>query len=505
MSRVESMQADVVVVGGGGSGLAAAAAAAESRVILLEKNPYLGGTTGLSVGSISAPCTPQQRKIGIVDSVDAFLEDLDKFAGEKTKRNNTILCRLLAEEATNTVTWLMKIGIEFFGPSPEPPHRYPRMLNAVPGCAAYIYCLSREAKKRGVRTLLSTSANDLIMKDGRVIGVKAKTQDGRVLDILAHRGVILATGDYSGSRDMKMKYISKQAANTDAVNPQSTGDGHLMALKVGAQLVNADLDLGQVRLVAPQRTWIESIPPTKFVTRAMRITLTHLPQFVARLIFSTVLTQHLAPSHRLYEEGAIIINQEGDRFVNELNIPPYAISSQPDHVAYIIFDNLLAKKFSTWPYYISTGQGIAYAYFGDYRRNRKDVYYEARTVPELAHKLKIDEKRVEDTVSKYNHYARQGFDADFGREQLGIGLCEAPFYALGPIKSFVTLTDGGLAVTTRMEVLNKEGKIISGLYAAGSTGQGGVILDGHGCHLLWVFTSGRLAGQSAVSTDDLTH
>ena len=74
----------------------------------------------------------------------------------------------------------------------------------------------------------------------------------------------------------------------------------------------------------------------------------------------------------------------------------------------------------------------------------------------------------------------------------------APFYALGPVKSYVIFTDGGLKVTEKLEVTREDGTVIPGLYAAGSTGQGGLLLEGHGHHLGWAFISGRIAGRNAA-------
>jgi succinate dehydrogenase/fumarate reductase flavoprotein subunit len=74
----------------------------------------------------------------------------------------------------------------------------------------------------------------------------------------------------------------------------------------------------------------------------------------------------------------------------------------------------------------------------------------------------------------------------------------APYYALGPVKSYVIFTDGGLKVTERLEVTREDGTVVPGLYAAGSTGQGGLLLEGHGHHLGWAFISGRIAGRNAA-------
>ena len=92
------------------------------------------------------------------------------------------------------------------------------------------------------------------------------------------------------------------------------------------------------------------------------------------------------------------------------------------------------------------------------------------------------------TLSEYNAAGRGARPA----------LDAAPYYALGPVKSYVVFTDGGLKVTERLEVTREDGTVIPGLYAAGSTGQGGLLLEGHGHHLGWAFISGRIAGRNAA-------
>ncbi|NQU69765.1 MAG: FAD-binding protein, partial [Rhodospirillales bacterium] len=77
-------------------------------------------------------------------------------------------------------------------------------------------------------------------------------------------------------------------------------------------------------------------------------------------------------------------------------------------------------------------------------------------------------------------------------------LATPPFYALGPAKSYVVLTDGGLAVNEQLKVLGDGDRPIDGLYACGSVGQGGLMLKGHGHHIGWAFTSGRIAGRHAA-------
>jgi len=110
---------DVIVVGGGGSGLAAAVSAAENGadVVLLEKNPQLGGTTGIAIGSFTANRTPMQRTAGIDDNPDHHHEDAGKFAPPQIEaRNNPSLRRFFIGQGAETFKWLTGMGISFYGP-----------------------------------------------------------------------------------------------------------------------------------------------------------------------------------------------------------------------------------------------------------------------------------------------------------------------------------------------------------------------------------------------------
>ena len=207
------------------------------------------------------------------------------------------------------------------------------------------------------------------------------------------------------------------------------------------------------------------------------------------------------PEDHLFQAGAILVNKQGDRFCNELDGPERAIPGQVDKIAYIVFDQALAKKFNEWPYYISTAPDIAYAYLNDYKRLRKDVYFEGDTPGDLARRMGIPGARLQSTIRGVMQMARGASRDPFGRAEFGSGFDQGPYYSLGPAKSWIVISEGGLQVNTSLEVLDTEGKVISGLFAAGSNGQGGLMLWGHGLHIAWAFTSGRLAGRNAAHRD----
>jgi succinate dehydrogenase/fumarate reductase flavoprotein subunit len=213
-----------------------------------------------------------------------------------------------------------------------------------------------------------------------------------------------------------------------------------------------------------------------------------LPQWILRPFLMSFLTTALGPSPDLFREGALLVNRAGTRFADELGEPAHAVSKQPERIAYIVFDDTLAAKFQRWPCFVSTAPGVAYAYLGDYRRNRRDIYHQANTVAGLAASMDVPAAALIATIHQYNASQR-------GARPM---LERAPYYALGPVKSYVVFTDGGLGVNERLQVLRADGSAIGGLYAAGSAGQGGLLLEGHGHHLGWAFISGRIAGRNAA-------
>lgn len=181
MGGTASWNADVVVVGGGGAGLAAASEAARSgaSVILLEKNPQTGGSTSWSVGSVTAINTPHQRRAGIKDSADEHFDDLALHAGALAPRDNLALRRVPVDNTTEMLDWLMQLGVVFVGPMPEPPHRYPRMHNVVPNSRSFAYHLTRHCRRLGVDVRTNVAVTELILRDGQVRGVMARTGAAR--------------------------------------------------------------------------------------------------------------------------------------------------------------------------------------------------------------------------------------------------------------------------------------------------------------------------------------
>jgi fumarate reductase flavoprotein subunit len=474
------------------------AAQAGARVVVLERGEILRGSTGMSVGSITSSRTDLQARKGIVDSPDEHYEDMGVLAGMRGAPDNLELRRILVDEVPETVRWLSSLGVVFLGPNPEPPHKKPRMHNILPNSRAYIYFLSKECRRLGVEIVLNARARSLIRNGDRISGVKALV-NGTKREFTAERAVILASGDYNGGGELRDR-VSGITKDVEGVNTNE-GDGQRMGLEEGSEILNHDVVWGPLlRLMPPQRPhFLTLLPPWQWMTRFMRFSLEHLPARMLRPFIMSFVTTFISPEKDLFREGAILVNREGRRFTDEADRPAYDIPLQPGKRAFIVMGDDVVKKFTRWPHFVSTAPGVAYAYLSDYKRTRKDVYYEADSLEELARRIAINAEALRDTVESYNKSLRDG---QLKGRSADIKPIRGPFCVLGPVECRIVITDGGLKVNSRQQVLRKDGSVVNGLYAAGSAGQGGLLLEGHGHHLGWAFTSGRRAGRFAATAVD---
>jgi fumarate reductase flavoprotein subunit len=498
---------DVIVVGGGGSALAAAVSAAENgaQVLVLEKNPQLGGTTGIAIGSFTANRTSMQRNAGIDDELDHHAEDAGKFAPPEIEaRNNHALRRFFLSRGAETFDWLTGMGVSFYGPSPEPPNRVPRMHNVVPNAKAYIATFQARLLRLGGTIRLRARAGELIREGGRVKGVVADL-DGEPTQFRAARGVILAAGDYANSPEIIAKYKGPQFANIEGIDETASGDGHLLAQGAGARMMNMDVTYGpEIRFVPPPHKDITQILPTRgLLARAMGRLMPLVPKFLVHAMIKRLLVTWQHPENALFDDGAILVNAQGERFCNEKVGPDRetAIARQPDKICYILLDERLIEHYSAWPHFISTAPKIAYAYVADYVRLRPDVAVVRDSLASVAARRGLPEDALTGTVEDFNRYAAGSEPDPHGRTGDTKPL-EGKWWALlGPAKAYFTTTEGGAAVNQEMQVLDESGQPIPGLYAAGQVGLGGMILWGHGLHIAWALTSGRLAGRHAARAE----
>jgi hypothetical protein len=507
MPPSENTSYDVIVVGAGGSGLAAAVSAAENgaSVLVLEKQEAPGGSTGIAVGSFTASRTPWQKKAGIEDNPADHAEDAGKFPPpQHEERNNGELRRFFLEHAAETLDWLAEKGLAFHGPSPEPPNRVPRMHNVVPAAKAYVIALQGALRRHGGEILCNAPVTRLVRGDGRIAGVTASV-DGRSCDFTARKGVVLAAGDYTNAPDLIAEFKGDAFSRIEGIFTGAHGDGHRLARAAGAELVNMDITYGpEIRFVPPEKKPIlQRLPAGGLFHKLMGRLMPLAPKAFVNYIIKQQLVTWQHPEDALFEDGAILVNSHGDRFCNEKVYPAreIAIVEQPGKIAYILLDSRLVNTYSKWPKFISTAPEIAYAYVNDYLRLRPDVSIAEDSLEALAAARNLPADTLENAVEAFNRYAAGEQPDPFGREGDTQPLMGDNWVLLGPARSWFTTAEGSPAINAKLQVLDTEGTPIPGLYAAGQNGLGGQVLWGHGLHIGWAITSGRLVGRILVRTD----
>ena len=488
---------DVVVVGAGGAGMTAAITATDAgkKVIVVESQPIAGGNSVRSTGGMNAAKTPYQDKNefkeaagvektlataaekfadnetitalaatvksqwdayqanpqGYFDSVE--LMELDTMIGGKGK-NNPELVKALAENSADAIEWLASIGAEvknvgaFGGASVKRIHRPVNADGKVTAVGAYIVpILEKNLQDRNVQFLFDTTANEIIMKDGKAVGIKGTGKDGHKVTINA-KSVVIATGGFGANAEMVEKYKPelKGFATTNAEGAQ--GQGIDMATAVGA----ATVDMDQIQI--HPTVHIEEDGNAHLITEGLR------------------------------GDGAILVNAEGKRFYDEVSTRDKvsaAIIAQPDKSAWLVVDQSMVDKSAVIAGYIKSGYTVTGA-----------------TYEELAKAMGVDEATFTSTMNTWNQAVEAKSDAEFGRTSFANPLTTAPYYAI-KITPAVHHTMGGIVINPKAEVLNEKGEAISGLYAAGEV-TGGVHganrLGGNAVADFVVF--GRISGQSAA-------
>ncbi len=443
------LECDVVVVGAGGAGLTASVLATQEgqSVILLEKMPFVGGNSLRAEGGMNAADTKVEAELGITDStVDNFVEDTLRLGHDLADPE---LVRTLAENSAEAVDWLYSID----APLPEvvatggTSHKYlHKPEGGLPVGEYLVEKLKVQTEKLGVDVRVNTKATEILMEDGQAVGVKA--EDAEHNYTIHAKSVVLTTGGFGANFDLMASYDESLRNAVTTNHSGATGDGIAMAQAVGADTV----DMEQIQL---HPTVIQS--DGTLVSESVR-------------------------SH-----GAIIVNTEGKRFVNDLagrDVVSQAELKQPDGYCFIIFDQHLQDEVALTQKFIDRGFTIT-----------------GNTYEELAENMGLTGEAVQNfvnTMNTWNASVAKGEDAEFGRDNgMDADLSTAPYYAI-KIAPGIHHTMGGIKINTNAEVIDTNGNVIPGLFAAGETTggiHGGNRVGGNAVCDFIVF--GRIAGKSA--------
>ena len=489
-----TVDADVVVVGAGGAGMTAAiTAAAEGKsVVILESQSMVGGNSVRATGGMNAGKTVYQDENEFGES--AGVEKTLKTAAEKYADNETItalaktvseqwaayqanptgyfdsvelmeldtmiggkgindpeLVETLCANSADAIDWLDEHGItlhnvsSFGGASVKRIHRPVNAEGKTVSVGSYMIPLLQEnCEKAGVQILLNTTANEILTDaNGAAVGVKATGASGETVTVNA-KAVVLASGGFGANLDMVVKYKPELKGFMTTNAPGIQGQGIEMAQAIGA----ATVDMDQIQ-----------IHPTVEANTAALIT------------------------EGLRGDGAILINEEGQRFIDEVgtrDVVSAAEIAQTGSYSWLVVDQAMVDASSVIQGYIKKGYTVTGA-----------------TYEELGKAMGVDAAAFAETMEKWNGYVEAKNDPDFGRTSFANPLNTAPYYAV-KVTAGVHHTMGGLKINANTEVLNEKGEVIPGLFAAGEV-TGGVHganrLGGNAVADFTVF--GRIAGAAA--------
>lgn len=434
----------VLIVGTGAAGLSAAVSALESgasRVVVLEKLPFVGGHSIFSSGSVASESTRE--------GIEAMERDMLEAGRGK---NNPALVRVLCENAHSARLWLASYGL-IWQKKPYQAVGSTAIRTYSTGSAQagydYVQLLNETARRYGAEVRFRTRAETLIYEENplRVTGVLVQNPDGK--RSLIHTGaVILATGGFQANLALRQRFCPQiTPAMKTTANPSgayldgATGDGIVMAERIGAKLI--DTDCVQV-----------------------------LPFSGGRLLD--------------YAGGEVWVNALGERFVNEGSLSFSGmydvIRRQPDQVMWAISD-AKSKKGATLGVKLHSG-----------------IVKLANSIEQMAMEMDVPSEVLKRTLENYNRFAKSGRDGDFDCP-MNAETIDTPPYYFGKENFSLHYCCGGLAINTHAQVLTKDNKAIQGLYACGEV-TGGVHgadrLGGHG--LVDCFVFGRIAGKQAADS-----
>lgn len=406
---------DIIIVGAGGAGMTAALEAKEKGMnpVVLEKMPMAGGNTMKSSSGMNASETKFQKEQGITDSNDAFYEESLK-GGHDT--NDKELLRFFVDNSANSIEWLDSIGIRLNnltitgGMSEKRTHR-PEDGSAV---GQYLVNgLVKNVLSKEIPLFVNANVTEITEKDGKANGVKVLINDKDEKTISAD-AVIITTGGYGANMDMISKVRPDLEGLVTTNQEGSTGDGISMIEKLGG--VTVDMDQIQVHPTVQQEK-------SYLIGEAVR------------------------------GEGAILVNNEGTRFVNELDTRDNvtaAINKLPEKAAYLVFDSGVKSRAKA----IQKYEEMGFVVQGD-------------SIEALAKEINVPADQLQATLDTYNKAVADKKDTEFGRTTgMEHDLSAGPFYAI-KIAPGIHYTMGGVKINTNTEVLNKDGQAIPGLFAAG--------------------------------------
>lgn len=477
MSETRDVDTQVIIVGGGLAGLSAAIEASRhgAKVTIVEKEKSLGGNSAKATSGINAAESKPQREKGINDSVDAFIKDT---LSSGDGLSNPTLVNILASNSAEAIDFLRSFGVNLVdvvqlgGHSIPRTHRIPPTADGKPSPVGFTIMsalrkYTENNLKESIQVLVNSVFKSLIFEGVRVVGIRYEAEDKTEHELRGN--VVLTAGGYANdhtSNSLLDTYVPNLAKLPTTNGNWATGDIIKATVPNGLSLIHMD------RVQVHPTGFVEPSNPNHH-------------------------TKFLAPE-ALRGCGAIMLNAEGRRFVDELG--------RRDHVTEAIFRH--CKHFQgddTMPIVaVMLLNEEAIKLFGApsagfYRM--KGIIQDVGKLNDLANHLKVDASIVKDTLDLYKKAAETGRD-EFGKVTFPVVFSPDDHFYLAYITPALHYCMGGLKISEKGEVLHQTTgdakeveQPVPGLYAAGEV-TGGVHGNNRlgGNSLLECVVFGRVAG-----------
>lgn len=437
---------DVVIIGSGYAALSAAITAAEKgdKVVVVEKMGRIGGNSVINGGLLAVVNNPKQKKEGIKDSIDIYMEDSMK-AGRYL--NHPDLLRVIGERGNDALKLVEKAGAKFYEKlSHLGGHSVPRTYLSANGSGSGIVLpmIKYFQKNPNGKIKKRTKFDEFVLDGDRVVGVKVRekykfnkklTDDdsentsGKVKYYKAKKGVILASGGFSRDKFLREQQDPRIPADTDSTNqPGATAGAMMKAFELGAVPVHL--------------TWIQfgpwACPDEKGFGAASNFNI-----------------------NATFRYGISVNPKLGTRFMNEL--------ADRRTRAQAMFK--VTKETNAYPVNICDQAAVDKIIPEIAEKALKSgVVKKFDTIDALAAEYKIPAAELKKTIKSYNSFVKAGKDTDQGKpveKTEGVQILKAPFYGTRGVPK-LHHTMGGLKIDTKARVISSATKKpIPGLFAAG--------------------------------------
>ena len=455
-SEETEMTTDVVVIGAGGAGLAAAASVKQNgaEVIVLEKNAMVGGSTALSGGGIAATGTKFQVAEGIEDTKESWMElwkERQATSNPDSKYPDYAIVDRFMDEAVITTEWLVDsigheyVSIQGFGMDPVRRLHFAYTDQNTKGGTSLTKSVESYILGQDVKILLETPATEIIADEqGNVVGVIAEGRNGKIK--INAKKVIIATGGFAKNEELLERLVPQAAGSAElsAAASGSTGDGILMAEKLGAALYDESWVIGLGIGAKIEGTGALGMDWTK-----------------------------------------VYVNEKGERFTNE-------------EIHYSIATNKVIEQEAAWLILDSTELNQSVVSTLEAAMPTDEVV-KADTMEDLGAAMGVPVDTFVTTMKTFNEGVKTGTDAMGKSKDYLVSVETAPYYAV-KIYPKTMGTFGGVKTDENYNVLREDGSIINNLYAVGESANKALYNQVYmsGSAVQFALTSGRLAGEHAA-------